>query len=85
MQRHPQLLNQIDKKLIEASDDVKTEDSNVVSVKENKLLSRNYKQKDFNFERILNKDSKMKEFNVEKSNSFTNFDDKYKKDGGLNG
>jgi hypothetical protein len=80
------LLSQIDKKLIEASDDVKNEssDDKLLMPKNNnkKLLHRPYKLNEFVFEdRMLNEKCKLKEYNNEKSNSFKLFNDKYKKVG----
>ena len=82
-----QLLNQIDKKLIEASDDVKNEgniDDKLYMPKGNdkKLLNRPYKgNSDCINQRYLNKDSKLKELDSNVSDSFKSYNDKNMKVG----
>lgn len=82
-----QLLSQIDKKLIEASDDVKNNTNEdelyMPKSKENKkLMVRAFKFKECNFvERNLYCNSKFKEYNTNETNSFKSFNDKYMKDG----
>jgi hypothetical protein len=78
-----QLLNQIDKKLIEASDDIKSSEnkddiivmpSNKVN---NKLLTRPYKSDNSNLcERNLNKENKLKENSVEEVIAFKTYNEK---------
>ena len=79
-----QLLNQIDTKLIEASNDVKNstneDNSNDLIKDDKKLLNRPYKIKEYNYEdRNLKVNSKFKDHNI--NNSFKSFNDKYMKDG----
>ena len=87
-----QLLSQIDKKLIEASDDVREQNESYDKIimptnnVKNRMLYRPYKiSSDMNFERNLVNEKKLKEMNNEKSNSFKQFNDKYDKAGDLNG
>ena len=87
-----QLLNQIDKKLIEASDDVKENQNNDelpinIKSKQDKFLNRNYIRKnECNLnERNLNSNYKNKERTTEKTNTFKKYNDKYCKEDGLNG
>ena len=87
-----QLLNQIDKKLLEASDDVK-DNQNIeelpIKTKTNskKMLNRNYIRKnDCDLvERNLKSDCKKKERKNEKSNTFKKYNEKFCKEDGLNG
>ena len=87
-----QLLNQIDKKLLEASDDVKdNQDIEELPIKtktnSKKMLNRNYIRKnDCDLvERNLKSDCKKKERKNEKSNTFKKYNEKFCKEDGLNG
>lgn len=82
-----QLLSQIDKKLIEASDDVKSEISDELltipsGVSSKRFLNKSYIVKESNcYERNLNKDSKFKTNDSNDVISFKSFNDKNLKAG----